>query len=134
MNDSCLPNNQTIETIDSNEAHDCDGISLRMLKLYVTSISKPLHILFNNRVINECFPNECKKTNVIPVHKKGDKQIINNSRPVSLLPICSKIFEKNIFNSLFESLEDNKLLNSNQSGLRSGDSCMHQLLSITHEI
>ena len=53
---------------------------------------------------------------------------------MSLLPICSKIFEKNIFNSLFESLEDNKLLNSNQSGLRPGDSCMHQPLSITHEI
>ena len=63
----------------------------------------------------------------------GDKQI-NNYRPVSLLPICSKIFEKIIFNSLFEYLEDNKLLNCNQSGFRSGDSCVHQLLSITHEI
>ena len=53
---------------------------------------------------------------------------------MSLLPICSKIFEKIIFNSLFEYLEDNKLLNCNQSGFRSGDSCVHQLLSITHEI
>ena len=105
-----------------------------MLKLCATSISKPLHILFNNSVISECFPNEWKKANVIPVHKKGDKQIINNYRPVSLLPICSKIFEKIIFNSLFEYLEDNKLLNCNQSGFRSGDSCVHQLLSITHEI
>ena len=51
-----------------------------------------------------------------------------------LLPICSKIFEKNIFNSLSEYLEDNKLLNCNQSGFRSGDSCVHQLLSIIHEI
>ena len=68
------------------------------------------------------------------VHKKVDKQIINNYRPMSLLPICSKIFEKIIFNSLSEYLEDNKLLNCNQSGSRSGDSCLHQLLSITHEI
>ena len=120
--------------MDPNKAHGCDGISIRMLKLCATSISKPLHILFNNSVISECFPNEWKKANVIPVHKKGDKQIINNYRPVSLLPICSKIFEKIIFNSLFEYLEDNKLLNCNQSGFRSGDSCVHQLLSITHEI
>ena len=53
---------------------------------------------------------------------------------MSLLPISSKIFEKVIFNSLFEYLKDNKLLNCNQSGFRSGDSCVHQLLSITHEI
>ena len=53
---------------------------------------------------------------------------------MSLLPICSKILEKIIFNPLFEYLEDNKLLNCNQSGFRSGDSCVYQLLSITHEI
>ena len=71
-----------------------------MLKLCATPISKPLHILFNNSVINEPFQNKWKKANIIPVHKKGDKQIIKNYRPVSLLPICSKIFEKIIFNSL----------------------------------
>ena len=53
---------------------------------------------------------------------------------MSLLPICSKIFEKIIFNSFFKYLEDNKLLNCNQSGFRPSDSCVHQLLSITHEI
>ena len=98
-----------------------------MLKSCATSISKPLHILFNNSVISECFPNERKKVNVIPVHKKGD-------RPVSPLPFCSKIFEKIILNSLFEYLEDNKHLSCNQSGLRSGDSCVYQPLSVTHEI
>ena len=112
-NDSCLPNNQIIETVtrlsdfnidtdtiiklirslDPNKAHGCDGISMRMLKLCTTSISKPLHVLFNNCVINECFPNEWKKAN-IPVCKRGDKQIMKNYRPVSFLPICSKIFEK----------------------------------------
>ena len=105
-----------------------------MLKLCATSISKLLHILCNNSVKNECFPNELKEANVIPVHKKGDKQIIENYKPVLLLPICGKIFEKIIFNSLSEYLEDNKLRNCNQSVFRSGDSCVHQLLSITHEI
>ena len=53
---------------------------------------------------------------------------------MSLLPISSKISEKFIFNSLFNYLEDNKLLNCNQLGFWSGDSCVHQLLSITHNI
>ena len=62
-----------------------------MLKLCATSISKPLH---NNSVINKRFPNEWKKANIIPIHKKGDKQIIKNYRSVSLLPICGKILKK----------------------------------------
>ena len=84
--------------------------------------------------MNECFPNEWKKANITPVHKKGDKQFIKSYRLESLLPICSKILEKIIFNSLFKYLEDYKLLTCNQSGFRPGDSCMHQLLSATHEI
>ena len=74
-----------IRSLNPDKAHGCDGVSTRMLKLYATSISKPLHILFNNSVINECFPNKWKKANVIPVQEKGDKQI-KNYRPVSLLP------------------------------------------------
>ena len=77
---------------------------------------------------------EWNKGNMVLVHKKHDKQLIKNYQPVSLLPICSKIFEKVIFNSLFKYLDDNNLLTSNQSGFRLGDSCVHQLLSITHKI
>ena len=50
------------------------------------------------------------------------------------MSICSNIFEKVMFNSLLKYLDDNNLLNSNQSGFWPGDSCVHQLLSITHEI
>ena len=65
---------------------------------------------------NGIFPNIWKEFNIIPVHKKGDKQIIDNYRPVSLLPICGKIFEKLLFNSTFKFLGDNNLLSSNQLG------------------
>ena len=57
-----------------------------------------------------------------------------NYRPVSLLPICGKIFERLIFNEMFRFFLDNKLISTNQSGFKPGDSCMNQLLSITHEI
>ena len=57
-----------------------------------------------------------------------------NYRPVSLLPICGKIFERLIFNPVFEFLEENKLLSPNQSGFRPNDSCENQLLSIVHSI
>ena len=53
---------------------------------------------------------------------------------MSLLPICGKIFERLIYNSLFEFFIANELISSNHSGFKPGDSCINQLLSITHEI
>ena len=66
--------------------------------------------------------------------KKGDKQIINNYRPVPLLPICGKIFERLIFNSLYQFLEDHNLLSIHQSGFRCNNSCINQLLFIVHTL
>ena len=75
-----------------------------------------------------------KKGNAIPVFKKGDKQILKNYRPISLLPVCGKIFEKLIFNEMFKFFIENDLISPNQSGFKPGDSCINQLLSITHDI
>ena len=80
------------------------------------------------------FPDIWKRLNICPIHKKGDKKIINNYRPVSLLPIHGKIFERIIFNSLFEYVEENKLLSVHQSGFPSNDSCVNLLLSIVHNL
>ena len=72
------------------------------------SILKPLDIIFKNYLENECFPKEQKKANLVSVYKKDKKQLINNCRPVSLLPpICAKVFEEIIFNSLFKYLDTN---------------------------
>ena len=73
-----------------------------------------------------------EKSKIVPVHKKGDRQIVNNYRPVSLLPIFGKVFQKILFNSIFEYLQENCLLCDNQSGFRPSDSCEYQLLSIVH--
>ena len=60
--------------------------------------------------------------------------MLKNYCPVSLLPICGKIFEKLLFNALYSFFEDHKLLNPCQSGCKKNDSCINQLVSITHEI
>ena len=66
--------------------------------------------------------------------QKSDKQLLKNYRPISLLPIFGKNFERIIYNNIFEYLTTNKLISDNQSGFKPGDSCVNQLLSITHEI
>ena len=60
--------------------------------------------------------------NVVPIHKKSDKQILKNYQPVSLLPICGKVFERLIYNGLFECFIENDLISPKQSGSESGDS------------
>ena len=105
-----------------------------MLKLCGKSICKPLDLIFQSCIKQGKFPTEWKKANVVPVHKKGDKQILKNYRPVSLLPICGKIFERLIYNNLSEYFIENDLISQNQSGFKAGDSCINQLISITHEI
>ena len=75
-----------------------------------------------------------KKANVIPIHKKESRQSKKNYRPISLLPIFGKIFEKLIFDAIYLHLCENGLLNVNQSGFRPGDSTVNQLLLITHKI
>ena len=80
------------------------------------------------------FPLEWKKANLVPVYKKYDKQCLENYRPVSLLPICDKSFEKLIFNEMFMFFNENNLISPKQSGFKPGDSCLNQLISITHEI
>ena len=105
-----------------------------MLKLCAPSICKPLTLLFENCLGSGEFPNVWKRSNIVPVHKKGDKQLIKNYRPVSLLPICGKLMEKLMFNSIFNFIDTRNMLSVHQSGFRPGDSCVHQLISIVHKI
>ena len=68
----------------------------------------------------------------VPIHKKGNKQTLKNYRPVSLLPICGKIFKRLTFNEMFIFFLDNKLITTNPSGFKPGDSCTincYQLLT-----
>ena len=71
-----------------------------MLKICDSVITEPLSIIFKNCIDCGVFPDTWKMS-IIPAYKKNDKCPLNNHRPVSLLPICGKIFEKVIFNVFF---------------------------------
>ena len=64
--------------------------------------------------------------------KKNDNQTLPYYRPVSLLPVCSKILERLIYNLVYKHIRDNNVLSPNQSGFCKGDSSINQLLSITY--
>ena len=123
-----------IQNLDPNKAHGHDKISIPMIKICGKSICKPLNLIFNQCIDTGSFPLEWRKVNIVLIHKKDDKQCLQNYRPVSLLPICGKILERLIFNQMFSFLIENNLISSNQSGFKPRDSCTKLRLSITHEI
>ena len=89
-----------------------------MLKLCDESLVKPLSIIFSKPVnLKRRFLISGKKTNVVQIHRKVEKYLMENYRPVSLPPISGKIFERLIFSSLFKNIYENELLNSKQSDL-----------------
>ena len=104
-----------------------------MIKICDDSIFKPLDLILKSCLENGKFPIEWKKANVVPLYKKK-QTAIENCRPISLLPVCGKILERLIYNKMFEFFTENELISQNQSGFKPGDSCISQLLCITHDI
>ena len=68
-----------IQNLDSSKAHGHDNTSIRMLKICGSAIYKPLAIVFKWCVGTVIFPSELKKGNIVPIHKKGDKQTLLSS-------------------------------------------------------
>ena len=77
-----------IRALKTNKAHGHDDILTRIIKICDKSLLKPLILLFKN----SRYPDIWKRTTIISAHKKSDKQLVNNYRPISLLPICGNIF------------------------------------------
>ena len=100
----------------------------------MTQYYEPLEIIFRQALLTGAFPSEWRKGNIVHVHKKSDKQNIKNYRPVSVFPICGKIFERLMFNEMFKCFTSNNIISPNQSGFQPGDPCINQLLSISHEM
>ena len=118
-----------IRNLNPNKAHGWDGISGRMIKMCDASLVVPLKLIFENCLHRSIFPDTWKRANVVPIHKKNEKNLKENYRPISLLPIFGKILEKLIYESLYSHLEKINFLNPNQSGFRPRDSTINQSIA-----
>ena len=122
-----------IQKLAPNKAHSHDMVSIRMLKICGKFICRPLELISNECISNSVFPSEWKKGEP-SAYSQEKWQCLENYRPVSLLPICGKILERLIFNEMLPFLIKNGVISQNHSGVKPGDSCVNQLLSITQEI
>ena len=95
-----------------------DEINAMSLKMVSSFIIEPLTYICNLSLTQGVFPDELKLANVLPLYKNGDPYVFNNCRPVSLLNVLSKVFEKVMYNRLIEFLEMYKILVNQQFGFR----------------
>ena len=99
----------------------------RALKLVKFDIAPVLAMLFNNCMYSGVFPDELKLAKVLPLHKSGNINAVSNYRPISILPIFSKIFEKLLYNRLYDFLDKNNVLYKRQFGFRRQHLTTHAL-------
>ena len=120
---------EIINSFDINISVGPNSIPVYILKIYKDFFSKNLCEIVNLSFITVIFPDSCKLAKIIPLHKKDDPLFCENYRPISLLPILSKIFEKLIYKRMYSFLEENKLIYNRQFGFRSNYSTEHALIN-----
>ena len=107
-------------------------IPSKLLKMAANIVAPSLTSIFSKSILTGIYPNDWKTAKVTPLFKKGIKSDPNNYRPISVIPIISKVFERIVYNQLFHYLDDNKLLLGCQSGFRSLHSTLTALLEATN--
>ena len=116
-----------IDEIDCNKSSSGD-IPAKIIKIAKEEIAEPIRNCINSSISTGTFPDELKIADIVPVFKKEDQNDKTNYRPISLLPLISKIFEK----FLYQQIEDfsNKILSPKLCGFRKGHSTQHALLNL----
>ena len=95
-----------------------DNVSSQVLKDALLTLNNQMLYLINLSIRSSCFPDEWKMGTVIPLPKVNNPTKVGDLRPITLLPILSKIIEKIVYAQLMKYLEDNKYLSDNQFGFR----------------
>ena len=123
--------NEIIKIVNSLEpSKSCgyDNLNVNLLKKIIFYIVSPLNHIFNLSFCSGIFPDSMKIAKVIPIFKKDDPTEIKNYRPISLLPVLSKLLERLAYDRLHKFLVENNLLNPNQFGFRKGYSTEYAII------
>ena len=131
---SDIESNEIDEIIGNLNPNKSSDMSPRILKLFRQSISPMMANLFNRCMYSGIFPDVLKIARVIPLFKSGDRNCISNYRPISLLPVFSKIFEKLIHKRMLSFLDKHNVLYKKQFGFRKRHSTIHALNTAVTQI
>jgi hypothetical protein len=132
MSDECVLS--VLRALNPKKATGLDGVSARLLKESAGEIAPSLIKVFNLSISisTDEFPSQWKLPKVVPIHKGGSLVDVNNFRPISILPVMSKILERHVHDAIYTYLTVNNVLSSNQSGFRPMHSCQTALTKMVY--
>ena len=120
--------------LNRKKAQGYDEIPTLFIKDGADILAEPLASLINRCLANSRFPSAEKCSKVIPVYRSEERSILDNYRPISILPVLSKVFERVVHQQLYTYLEENNLLSKNQFGFRTNSSTQHAVTKFSDSI
>lgn len=123
-----------LKKMKTGKAVGLDGIPARLLKDSAEIICKPLTKIVNSSLATGIVPTDWKTARVIPVSKNARTEDLNNYRPISVLPLVSKVLERAVHSELYTFFTNNHLLNPHQHGFRKGHSTETATICFTDEV
>ena len=122
---------EILDKLNPRKAVSADGISPRLLRLSAPVMVREITRLINFLIANRSLPDEWKCSNLTPVFKKDEDTRKENYRPVSVLTALSKVYEKVMYDQLFNTFR--RHLSQNLSGFLKNHSCCTALLKMTED-
>ena len=123
-----------ISTFGLGKAPGFDNISMKVISLTFEHVIEPLRGLINLSLNTGTFPDKLKIAKVIPIFKADDPEQFNNYRPISILPAFSKLFEKVVYNRIYDFLIKQDILYKKQFGFRRNHSTSLALVQLVNNI
>ena len=120
----------TLRNLKSNKSTGLDEIPANIPKLSSDIIAPSLTHIFNLSPETGIYVDDWKRARVIPIYKAEDKRKCENYRPISIMPVVSKVFERAVFNQVYRYLCENSLLSRFQSGFRPKHSTLSTLIQM----
>ena len=123
-----------LRSLKSGKAVGLDRIPARLLKDSADIVAKPVAFIINTSLRTAQVPSDWKSARVIPLFKKGKADEMDNYRPISILPVLSKVLERAVHIQLYKYLQQNKILSTYQCGFRKCHSTEFAVLSFSDNI
>ena len=125
---------RAINQLQPSKSAGLDKIPARLLKDSSVVVVPFLRDIFNLSLDQGIFPDDWKHARISPIFKSGDTEDCSNYRPISVLSIISKVFEKLVYRQLYDYFTENGVLSHYQSGFRKGNSTLTSLLKTTDSL
>lgn len=125
---------KVVNSLNNSYSEDYHGFSNKVVKEIIFSVVYPLTFLYNKMLHDGTFPKILKVTKVIPVYKKGDRFNTSSYRPISLVPIFSKVFESIVKDQIYSYFVQNHFICKEQFGFIPGLSTIKAVQKVVSQI